>query len=152
MKKSVKCCPYYDTLFYPDISNQLLPTNVANHAPFCYFLECHESQPLHLKKLMISHTTQLKDLTATIQNCCVGVKTWIPDTRSSVLQFIYSWKPKNIFPARIYNHEETSPLVLKVNYTHIVRITEGRSIQIFSQIVIVKVFTDLIVIMSDNSK
>ena len=50
MKKSVKCFPYYDTLFYPDISNQLLPTNVANHKSFCYFLECHESRPLNFKK------------------------------------------------------------------------------------------------------
>ena len=107
------------------------------------------------------------------------------NNRSSVLLFIYSWKRKNIFPpfgpllffrltesrktgktmtnpARIYNPEETSPLVLKVNYTHIVRITEGhnwnlchgdsKDIQIFCQIVIVKNFTDLIVIMSDNSK
>ena len=88
--------------------------------------------------------------------------------------FIYSWKRKNIFPpfgpllffrltesrktgktmtnpARIYNPEGTLPFVLKVYFRN-PRHCDGKNILIFCQIVIVKIFTDLIVIMSDNSQ
>ena len=62
-----------------DIQNQLLPSNVANQAHFCYFSKCYESQALYLPKIMriyffksIIFSTQQAILQSTNVSCTIS--------------------------------------------------------------------------------